>query len=91
MTVIRNGRSSVTVTTKVKRIDRDREVRLVQRLPKAIREFVLYDCPFDVAVPSIIKSIKLRGKDETLRIMRAKVAQDTAAIYGPNHPQAKGV
>ena len=90
-----NSSASGTITIKVKRIDRDMERRIIARFPKAIREFVLYECPFDIAVKSVAKSIKLRGKDETLRLMREKIALDTAVMYGPDHPNcnqaAKGV
>ena len=72
----------------VQRMDRDAEVKLLASLPAQVRDYIRYDLPFDVYVPSIANHIKTHGVDAAMTLMRSQVAKQTLKAYGPDHPQS---
>ena len=69
----------------------DREARRLRRLPKAVRDYLQYDCPSSIHLKNVEASVKARGADETLRRIKHKVALMTLEAYGPDHPNAQSL
>ena len=83
-------RQSNTSAANAKRFyDRDTERRILRRLPKKIRNFVLYDAIGDMSLRNVEKHIKMHGAEDLWRIIVEFSRNATIEAYGKDHPQAK--
>jgi predicted deacylase len=72
----------------VPRMDSDKQDRAMKRLPKSVREWLLYDAVADFHLTSVAKHVRTVGAEQALRDMAARQAMTTARVYGADHPQA---
>ena len=66
----------------------DVEARMIARLPKEIRHWLLYDAVSSFHVSNIAKIVKNRGAKDAMEFIKKKQAELTAKAYGFDHPQA---
>ena len=82
------GNNVSKVTGTAKHIGHDRQDRILKRLPKAIKNLVMYELTGDYSLLSIEKAVKKYGTNETISRIREIIRKDTIAIYGKDHPNA---
>ena len=78
-----------TIGNSDRRISRDTEDKILALLPKAIRDWIKYEAPYDVCVAEIAEAVvQSRKPDIVLHTLRVNTGIDTRKTYGPMHPQA---
>ena len=73
----------------VARMPWDKEARIMSRLPKAIRAWLLYDAPADIAVASIAAHVRKVGAAQALEDIKRRARAYIVETYGEDHPQAQ--
>ena len=71
-------------------IDFDEEYEILSSLPKAIKDYLMYDCPLKTASEPILEFMKTNntGVYQTLDAIKNAIRKKTILTYGSNHPQA---
>ena len=67
------------------------EDNVLSNLPNKLKNFLLYDCPFNQCAEQVMSCLKLGySEDAILSELRKGIRRETREIYGQTHPQANG-